>query len=78
MASSPTSEQSTRSASARWTESEMRISPVAALSVRRVYTLKPMPADSPARSISRAKPAVLNGEPRSDLKTNADLSSCSR
>jgi hypothetical protein len=32
----------------------------------------------PARSIMRANPAVLNGAPRSDVKTKADLGSCSR
>jgi hypothetical protein len=32
----------------------------------------------PARSIMRAKPAVVNGAPRSELNTNGDLGSCSR
>jgi hypothetical protein len=32
----------------------------------------------PARSIIRAKPAVVNGAPRSDVNTNCDLGSCSR
>ena len=35
--------------------------------------MKPSFASSPARSIIRAKPAVLNGAPRSDVKTNAQF-----
>ena len=35
--------------------------------------MKPSFASSPARSIIRAKPAVLNGAPRSDVKTNAEF-----
>ena len=34
--------------------------------------MKPSLASSPARSTMRAKPAVLNGAPRSDVDTNAD------
>jgi hypothetical protein len=33
-------------------------------------------ASAPARSIIRAKPAVVNGEPRSDVKTNEDIDDC--
>jgi hypothetical protein len=36
------------------------------------------PAASPARSIMRAKPPVVNGAPRSDVKTKGDFGSCSR
>ena len=35
-------------------------------------------AAPPARSTMRAKPAVVNGAPRSDVNTNGDLGSCSR
>jgi hypothetical protein len=42
------------------------------------WTLNLKPAVSPARSTMRAKPAVVNGEPRSDVNTNGDLGSCSR
>jgi len=40
--------------------------------------LKPNFASIPARSIIRAKTAVVNGAPRSDVNTNGDLGSCSR
>jgi hypothetical protein len=40
--------------------------------------LKPSFADSPARSISLANPAVVNGDPRSDVNTKGDFGSCSR
>jgi hypothetical protein len=40
--------------------------------------LKASLASIPARSIMRANPAGLNGAPRSDVNTNADLDSCSR
>jgi hypothetical protein len=33
---------------------------------------------APARSTIRAKPAVVNGAPRSEVNTNGDLGSCSR
>ena len=36
-------------------------------------TGKPNPASTPARSTSRANPAVANGEPRSLTNTNGDL-----
>ena len=42
------------------------------------WGLKPSPAVSPARSIMRAKPAVVKGEPRSLVKTNGEDGSCSR
>jgi hypothetical protein len=32
----------------------------------------------PARSIIRAKPAVVKGDPRSEVNTNGDFVSCSR
>jgi hypothetical protein len=32
----------------------------------------------PARSTMRAKPAVVNGAPRSDVKMKGDFGSCSR
>jgi hypothetical protein len=38
--------------------------------------LKPNPASTPARSIILAKPAVVNGVPRSEVKTKGDLGSC--
>ena len=40
--------------------------------------LKASLATFPARSIIRAKPAAVNGEPRSDVSTNGDFGSCSR
>jgi hypothetical protein len=40
--------------------------------------LKASLADLPARSTMRAKPAVVNGAPRSDVNTNRDLWACSR
>ncbi len=36
------------------------------------WALKPSLAVSPARSIMRAKPAVVKGEPRSLVKTNGE------
>jgi hypothetical protein len=42
------------------------------------WLLNPRPAAAPARSTRRVKPAVVNGEPRSDVNTNGDLGSCSR
>ena len=36
------------------------------------------PAARPARSTKRANPAVVNGAPRSEAKTNGDRGSCSR
>jgi hypothetical protein len=39
---------------------------------------KPRPAASPARSTIRAKPPVVNGDPRSDVNTNGDFGSCAR
>jgi hypothetical protein len=40
--------------------------------------LKAEPASVPARSTTRAKPAVVKGEPRSDVNTEGDFGSCSR
>ena len=40
--------------------------------------LKPNLASTPARSIIRAKPVVVNGAPRSNVNTNGDLDPCSR
>ncbi len=40
--------------------------------------LNPSSAAAPARSTGRAKPAVVKGEPRSDVNTKSDLGSCSR
>ena len=40
--------------------------------------LEAKPGSLPARSSSRAKPAVVKGEPRSLVNTNGDLGSCSR
>src|SRR6516164_8417689 len=40
--------------------------------------LKPNLATSPARSIMRAKPAVVNGAPRSEVNTKGDFGSWSR
>src|SRR5262245_6318933 len=42
------------------------------------WTLNGIPASAPARSIICAKPAVVNGPPRSLVKTNGDFGSCSR
>jgi hypothetical protein len=42
------------------------------------WALKPSFAVSPARSIMRAKPAVVKGEPRALVKTNGEDGSCSR
>jgi hypothetical protein len=39
----------------------------------RVGALNPRPAAAPARSTSRANPAVAKGEPRSEVNTNGDL-----
>jgi hypothetical protein len=40
--------------------------------------LKPSSAAIPARSTIRANPAVVKGDPRSEVKTKGDLGSCSR
>jgi hypothetical protein len=40
--------------------------------------LKPSLASTPTRSIIRAKPAVVNGDPRFEVNTNGDFGSCSR
>jgi hypothetical protein len=40
--------------------------------------LKPSFAAAPARSTILAKPAVVNGAPRSEVNMNGDLDSCSR
>ena len=42
------------------------------------WGLKANLASNPARSIMRAKPAVVNGAPRSEVKTNGDFCTCSR
>ena len=42
------------------------------------WTLKGIPASIPARSIIRAKPAVVKGPARSLVNTNGDFGSCSR
>jgi len=42
------------------------------------WTLKPSFAASPARSTILAKPVEVKGAPRSDVKTNGELGSCSR
>ena len=40
--------------------------------------LEAEPGASPARSTMRAKPAVVNGAPRSVVNTKGDFGSCSR
>jgi hypothetical protein len=42
------------------------------------WALKPSFASTPARSTMRANPAVVNGDPRSEVNANGDFGSCSR